>query len=138
MRHPIAAALLAPALALALAAGPAAADPGAVQGVIDDQLDAFRADDFATAFTFAAPTIQGMFRTPETFGRMVRQGYPMVGRPGSVEYGRSEGEGRLWAQEVTIVDESGRAHRLLYRMIQTPDGWRISGVELLGGADVAV
>ncbi|UWQ21642.1 DUF4864 domain-containing protein [Jannaschia sp. W003] len=131
MRHWIAAALLA-------LATPAAADPDAVQGVIDSQIEAFRADDFAEAFTYAAPMIQGMFGSPERFGQMVRQGYPMVWRPGTVEYGRSEGEGRIWAQEVTIVDGAGQPHRLLYRMVRMGGAWRIAGVELLRAPDVAV
>ena len=125
-------------LAAALAALPfaAEADPDAMQGVIDDQLAAFRADDFATAFTFAAPGIQGMFRTPDNFGRMVRQGYPMVWRPARVEYLRARPEGSGWRQEVLMTDADGRLHKLAYSMIQTESGWRIAGVQLLAAPEV--
>ena len=46
----------------------------------------FLQDDFATAFTFASPNIQGIFGTHQNFGQMVRSGYPMVWRPADVQY----------------------------------------------------
>lgn len=126
------------AAALAAMAGPAVADPEAVQGVIGAQLDAFRTGDVAEAFTHASPGIAAMFRDPSRFGRMVREGYPMVARPGAVEFGRSESIGGDWGQEVLIEDADGALHRLLYRMVETPDGWKIGGVQLLEGAEVGV
>ena len=118
--------------------GVAMADPAAVQGVIGAQIEAFERDDFATAFTYAAPGIATFFRTPENFGRMVRQGYPMVHRPAEVTYGRSEAVGPDWGQVVDIVDESGARHRLLYRMVETPAGWKIGGVQVVELPDVGV
>ncbi len=112
------------------------ADPDAIQGVIGDQIEAFKADDFATAFTFAAPSIQGIFRTPENFGQMVRQGYPMVWRPGSVEYLRSVERGAAWTQEVLVTDAQGRLHKLAYLMVETDQGWKIAGVELLMAPEI--
>ena len=117
------------ALCLALPKGPAKADP--VQDTILNQLEAFKADDFATAFTFASPSIKSIFMSPENFGRMVKNGYPMVHRPGSVRMlEQREISGSLW-QKVMITDQSGRTHVLDYQMIQTPDGWQINGVQLL-------
>ena len=55
-----------------------------IEGVIGNQIEAFKADNFVEAFEFASPNIRGMFRTPENFGRMVTQGYPMVWRPAEV------------------------------------------------------
>ncbi|TCP44102.1 DUF4864 domain-containing protein [Rhodovulum marinum] len=119
-------------LALALAA-PLRADPvaEAVQGVISDQVEAFLAGDLATAFGFASPGIQGLFQTPERFGQMVRNGYPMVWRPGALRYLGLEGAGDTRRQRVEITDRAGRVHRLEYRMIRTPEGWRIDGVRPL-------
>jgi hypothetical protein len=122
------------AAALIALAGPLAADEPrnpAIEGVISDQLQAFQADDFATAFTFASPTIKGMFGTPENFGRMVTQGYPMVHRPGSVTMLElREVAGALW-QRVMITDAAGMTHTLDYQMIETPEGWQINGVQIL-------
>ena len=120
------------ALCLALpAAGQEAGQDGAMQETILKQIEAFKADDFATAFTFASPSIKSIFMSPENFGAMVKQGYPMVHRPGAVRMLESrEIAGRLW-QKVMITDQAGRTHVLDYQMVQGPDGWQINGVQLL-------
>ncbi|MEM8822928.1 MAG: DUF4864 domain-containing protein [Pseudomonadota bacterium] len=123
-------------LAAILAAGIAQADEGAIQNVIDQQIGAFLNDDFAEAFTFAAPSIQGMFGTPERFGLMVRQGYPMVWRPGSVEYLGTDRIGGRWLQEVLVTDGDGRLHLLEYSMIETAEGWKIAGVRILDTPEI--
>lgn len=112
-------------------------EPG-IEATIQSQIDAFLLDDFATAFTFASPSIRSIFRTPENFGAMVRQGYPMVWRPDDVRFGDLRNiDGDLW-QQVIIRDKSGAQHVLDYRMEQGPDGeWRISGVQLLPTPDVS-
>jgi hypothetical protein len=114
-----------------LTAGAVQADEAAIQGVIDDQIADFRADDFAGAFDHASEGIRRMFGTPDRFGRMVREGYPMVWRPGSVEYLEARPEGPGWRQDVLVTDRDGRLHRLAYTMIETPEGWRIAGVRIL-------
>jgi len=129
---------MAAALALVLAAlgvGPTAAqdDPRAVIGA---QIEAFRADDFASAFEHASPGIRQMFRTPENFGAMVRQGYPMVWRPAEVRYGAAETRGAAVLQRVIVTDGAGRVHVLEYRMEQAGDTWKIAGVRILPQAGV--
>nr|WP_237072707.1 DUF4864 domain-containing protein [Pseudaestuariivita rosea] len=107
-----------------------------IQATIDNQIAAFRADDFETAFTYASPGIQQIFRTPENFGTMVRQGYPMVWRPEDVRFLElREVAGNLW-QRVQVTDAAGRVHTLDYQMIQTDEGWKINGVQLLQTPDV--
>ncbi|QYK42649.1 MAG: DUF4864 domain-containing protein [Paracoccaceae bacterium] len=127
------------AAAFVLLAAPAhsqGADRAGIESTILGQIEAFRADDFATAFTFAAPNIKGIFRTPENFGAMVRNGYPMVHRPGSVRMLElREVAGALW-QRVMVTDAEGRTHLLDYQMLATPDGWQINGVQLLKAAGV--
>ena len=128
-----------PILALILALGlawPAAADkviapePG-IEATIGAQIEAFLADDFATAFTFASPMIQGMFGTHQRFGQMVQNGYPMVWRPGDVQYlDLREVDGALW-QRVMIRDQGGGVHMLDYQMLQMDGIWRINGVTLV-------
>ena len=105
-------------------------EPG-IEATIGAQIEAFKVDDFAEALTYASPNIQGMFGSHERFGLMVKNGYPMVWRPDDVQYGElREVAGNFW-QRVEIVDQSGARHLLDYQMIQTPDGWRINGVQLL-------
>ncbi len=105
-------------------------EPG-IEATITAQIDAFLKDDFAEAFTYASPGIQGIFGTSDRFGQMVRQGYPMVWRPDDVQYLElRDVAGNLW-QKVMIRDRQGGMHVLDYQMIQTPDGWKINGVQLL-------
>jgi hypothetical protein len=123
--------LLVVTMVLALWVRPAAADDAAVQGVISAQIEAFKADDFARAFTFASPTIQDVFRTPENFGAMVKNGYPMVWRPVELRYLEARViAGQLW-QKVLVKDAAGERFLLDYRMINTAEGWRIDAVQLL-------
>lgn len=125
-------------LTAAFLAMPAIAQEAPIQNTIQSQLDAFLADDFATAFTFASPTIKGMFGTSDNFGMMVQKGYPMVHRPADVTMLElREVAGNLW-QRVMITDQQGRTHLLDYQMVETPDGWQINGVQLLPSPGVGV
>lgn len=120
-------------LALSL---PASAQEEPIQNTIRSQIDAFLADDFARAFTFASPTIKGLFGSPDNFGQMVRQGYPMVHRPSDIKMLELRNvAGALW-QKVMITDQQGRTHLLDYQMIETPEGWQINGVQLLRDSGV--
>jgi hypothetical protein len=117
-------------VSLMLAFG-AAAQQGDIQGTISNQIEAFKADDFEQAFTYATPTLRRMFQSPQNFQRMVTTGYPMVWRPADVQYLELEEHGGSMWQKVQIVDEKGFTHLLLYRMQQTEEGWRIGGVQIL-------
>jgi hypothetical protein len=121
----------------AAVAAPAQDAPEApIQGVIRSQIDAFLADDFATAFTYASPNIQGIFGTPDNFGAMVRNGYPMVWRPDAVAFGElREVAGQLW-QRVIVTDAAGAVHALDYQMIETGGAWQINAVQLLQAPQV--
>ena len=127
------------AVFLSLMSWPAFADEPrnpAIEGIIQNQMNAFVADDFATAFTFASPNIKGIFGTAENFGAMVAQGYPMVYRPDAVQMLELRSvAGNLW-QRVMITDATGRTHLLDYMMIDTADGWQINAVQLLPQAGV--
>ena len=106
-----------------------AADP--ITDVIQNQIDAFQDDDFARAFSFASPAIKRMFGSPDRFGTMVRQGYPMVWRPADVQYLDQRPENGRVYQKVLITDGQGVPHLLEYQMIETTDGWQINGVQFL-------
>lgn len=114
---------------LLIAAGWSAhAETDAAQATILNQIEAFRADDFEQAFGFASPGIRMQFGTAETFGKMVRNGYPMVYRPADVTMLDQRQSGGFLVQRVMITDQQGRGHLLDYQMTETPDGWRINGV----------
>ena len=108
----------------------ARADEAAIRDVISSQIEAFQADDFTTAFTYASPTIRQVFKTPENFGAMVRRGYPMVWRPAEMNFLSIETvDGLLW-QNVMIRDQGGGLHILEYQMIQMENGWKINAVRM--------
>ena len=106
-----------------------------IQTVIENQIAAFKVDNFAVAFSYASPSIQSMFGTAEKFGVMVQRGYPMVWRPAEVQFlDLRKMSGDFW-QQVLIRDQAGVRHMVLYRMQKGPDGWRINGVQLGKPAD---
>lgn len=122
--------LIAPAQAVT-PVPPSPADVTAIRGVIEAQLQAFRADDSAQAFAYASPAIQSIFKTPDTFMTMVRAGYKSVYRPREVEFrDLLPLEGR-WTQRVLVVGSDGVPVVAQYVMEQQPDGsWRIDGCVL--------
>ena len=117
--------------------GPAKAQNADAQNVIAAQIEAFQRDDFVTAFSFASPTIKDIFRTPDRFGMMVRNGFPMVWRPAQVEYLEQREVGGVIFQRVLIEDGNGALHALEYQMLPTPDGWQIDGVQFIAPPAVA-
>ena len=109
-----------------------------VQAAINGQCQAFLKDDVNQAFTYASPSIRSMFGTPQNFGEMVRRGYPMVWRPAAVTFLEQKETPQGRTQDVQIFDGDGTAHFLRYFVMQTPNGWKISGVQLLDIADISV
>ena len=108
------------------------ADRTAARATIERQIEAFKKNDPATAYAQAAPQIQNMFATPETFLAMVERGYPPVLRPRSYSFESVEdaGEDEL-AQGVKLQDENGIDWVALYSLQKQVDGqWRITGCSL--------
>lgn len=124
-------------LACILAFG-TAAQQDAITGTIDAQIEAFQADDFERAFSFATPRLQRLFQSPQNFRRMVTMQYPMVWRPEEVRYlEQREYDGSVF-QKVQITDAKGIMHLLLYQMIETSAGWRIASVQFLDAPGASV
>jgi hypothetical protein len=112
----------------------------AFESIISKQIEAFRAGDNETAFSFAAPSLQLMFRTPDNFIAMVKRGYMAVYAPRRFSFPGTEtdAQGRP-VQLVEVVDGDGRVWTARYTFEQQPDGsWRIAAVTLekAPGADV--
>ncbi|WP_224813754.1 DUF4864 domain-containing protein [Hasllibacter sp. MH4015] len=103
----------------------------AIEAVIGSQFDAFRAEDVQEAWRYASPNIQGIFGDPQRFGAMVQQAFPMVWSPGQVNFVDLQALGGLLVQRVEVVDQAGNLHYLGYAMVETDDGWRINGVQIL-------
>lgn len=99
--------------------------------IISAQIDAFRAADFATAFGYASGSIRAIFGTPEVFGQMVTQGYPMVLDPAEVLFVERLDHFGIQLQRVLVTDRAGVPHLLEYSLIGTGADLRIDGVRIL-------
>jgi Domain of unknown function (DUF4864) len=123
--------LLLAVILLARAASAAAqADPdaGAAGQIVMQQLDAFRRDDFDTAFGFASAEIHELFDRPR-FEAMVRTGYPEIARSVSAVIDGSEhGPGGRLYLLVRVRGANGRRVRAVYEMLLEDGQWRINGV----------
>lgn len=125
-------------LLAALLAAPAAAqevpqaDRAAIKSIIDRQIAAFRRDDGAEAFSYAAPELQTHFGSADTFMRMVQAGYGPVYRPRFYEFRDIMASAGVVTQHVYVIGPDKVARMALYFMQRQADGsWRISGCVLL-------
>ena len=99
----------------------------AFRSIITSQLEAFKRDDAREAFSFASPTIQGMFGTPENFMAMVERGYPPVFRARVYEFVNTvEIDGKTY-QRVRITGADGDTVLAHYEMVEIEGRWRING-----------
>jgi len=106
-------------------------DARAVREVIEAQIDAFRKDDAARAFSLATPGIREKFGSPENFMDMVRSSYAVVYRPASVAFEAPVAIDGQFLQPVRMTDAEGRAWLAVYPMQRQPDGsWRTNGCQL--------
>ncbi len=108
-------------------------DKSAFRSIITNQIEAFRADDGARAYSYAAPIIKHIFPTPDQFMAMVRDGYKPVYHPDSFQFGDAgfAASGRP-IQRVKLVGQDGLDYEAIYTMEQQPDGtWQISGCAIV-------
>ena len=118
----IAALGVAPGLAQPAADGKAAAEP------VLRQLDAFRRNDYDTAYTFASAEIHSVF-TREAFERMVKTGYPEIADStrAHVASTRAEPNGRVYLV-LKIRGANGQHVEAVYEMVHEAGAWKINGV----------
>ena len=96
--------------------------------IIERQLEAIGRDAWGEAFVFASPGIQQKFGSPENFGRMVRELYPMVWRPSRVEHLGVETEGVYQLHRLELRDASGKVYVARYYLREVEGVWRIAAV----------
>ena len=116
----------------------AADELATAQSVIRAQEQAFSRDDFAAAYSHAAPAIQQIFPDAESFMAMVRNSYAPVWRHRSFEFGEARAADGKVAQRVHILDVDGVPWEALYTLEQQPDGsLKITGCVLLKAGQAA-
>jgi hypothetical protein len=107
---------------------PLDADAQAAGRVVMRQLEAFRRDDFSTAYGFASVTIRAMFDQAR-FEQMVRGGYPEIAHSASaaIEGSRRGDAGQIYLL-IRVVGDNGRAIEAVYEMVNESGTWRINSV----------
>jgi hypothetical protein len=116
-----------------------AGDARAVREVIEAQLDAFKKDDAARAFSLATAAIRERFGSADNFLEMVRGSYAVVYRPRSVLFETPVLIDGGVVQPVRMTDAEGRGWIALYPMQRQPDGsWRTNGCQVgrLAGQEI--
>jgi Domain of unknown function (DUF4864) len=122
---------LAGVLALVLCAGVAAAqgekDAKAAADPVVKQLEAFRRDDYDTAYTFASEEIRTQFDR-RGFETMVRRGYPEIASSTFALVTKTElrSEGLAYVT-IKIRGTNGQAIEGRYELVWQ-NGWKINGV----------
>ena len=92
------------------------------------QLDAFRQNDFDTAYTFASAEIKRLFDRP-TFERMVKSAYPEIAQSvrARVIATRPGPEGHFYLV-IKIRGANGQHIEAMYDMVREDGAWKINGV----------
>jgi Domain of unknown function (DUF4864) len=127
--------LLAATLApLAVVAPVIAAQPDdAIKAVIEDQLNAFAADNGEQAYSHAAPIVKQVFPSVDMFMGMVKKGYAPVYRNTERVYGKvfQDGLGRP-SMRVALTGADGKRYEAIYNMELQADGsWKIAGCAIV-------
>ena len=99
-----------------------------VQETISSQIDAFKQEDLKRAYNFAAPNIQAQFPSPEVFGLMVRNGYPVIWRPKSFKFTEFKDFGNRCIQRVLFQSYNGSLEYYDYILEKSNNVWKIAGV----------
>jgi hypothetical protein len=109
-----------------------AEDEKNVRAVVQGQLDAFAADDARRAFSFAAPSVRQAFGDAPNFLAMVRRSYPVVYRPATVAFLKSNGKEDDAIQRVQMTDTAGESWLAIYSLQrQKNKTWRITGCSVV-------
>ena len=99
-----------------------------VRYTISSQIEAFKENNIEKAYTFAAPNIQAQFSTPEVFGSMVKNGYPIIWRPKSFKFTKFQDHGNRSIQRVLFQSYDGRLETYDYILEKYDNLWKIAGV----------
>jgi hypothetical protein len=102
------------------------------------QLEAFRRDDFDTAYTFASSEIKQLFDRP-AFEQMVKNGYPEIARStfASVAGSTMAPNGHAYLS-IKIRGANGNSIEALYELVLENGQWKINGVSAKPDPGLAV
>lgn len=112
------------------------------QATVTGQIEAFRAQDGATALTFAAEGFRLQFdgQGEAFYVAIVATGYQPIVDSRSHSFGEFQRVGETAVvQVVNLVGPDQGLYQALYQLVDEPDeGWRVSGVALRKEAGVGI
>ena len=116
------------ALVVVTPAARAQTDEKAAAEPVMRQLDAFRRNDYDTAFTFASAEIHRLFDR-ESFERMVKSGYPEIADSSRANVIATQAgpDGHVYLV-IKIRGANGQHIEAMYDMVREGGSWKINGV----------
>ena len=103
--------------------------PRELYSVVNNQLNAFRADDFSRAYRNASTRVQQEFSLPQ-FESMIRRNYAEVMKETQrVEFGVGRTQGESAILQVFLFSNTGEAHAFLYTFVVEDGVWKIESVD---------
>ena len=104
--------------------------PSELYDVVWKQLNAFRADDYSTAYQHVSMGFQEKFNII-AFTDLVHTDYPGLVHAKRVEFGQVHFEGRNARVPVYFFLEEGDIVPCIYALVREEDGWKIDSVQVL-------
>ena len=101
--------------------------PHELFAVVENQLAAFRAADYSSAYRHVASGVQQKFTGPQ-FEAMIRRDYGEMTSAQRIEFGFVKVVGSAAVVQVLVVGETGSARSFLYSLVAEGDSWKINGV----------
>ncbi|HEV2095039.1 MAG TPA: DUF4864 domain-containing protein [Chthoniobacterales bacterium] len=111
-----------------------APQPRELYAIVTQQLAAFRAADFTSAYRYAASGVQHKFSRGQ-FEQMVLREHSEMTRDARVEFGLIKLEGTAATMQVFLLRHDGSARAFLYSFVSEAGSWKINGVQATDGLE---
>lgn len=98
--------------------------------IVNEQVTAFRAADFQSAYRHAATGVQRKFTLPQ-FEKMVRNKYPEMTRARRVEFGLVKMESGSALVQVFFFADDGSVRSFLFSLVKEGELWKSNSVDEL-------
>jgi hypothetical protein len=102
--------------------------PRELYSVVNNQLCAFRADDFSRAYQHAAANVHQKFSLAQ-FEALIRHDYAAMTHGDRVEFGMVRVDGATALVQVFFCSGDGTIRSFLYSLVAEDHTWKIDGVE---------
>ena len=102
--------------------------PHQLFAVVEQQVAAFRAADYSSAYRQAASGVQQKFTVPQ-YEAMIRREYGDMSGARRIEFGFVKVNGATAMVQVYFCGANGYSRSFLYHLVAEGDSWKINGVQ---------